>query len=202
MRERFACLAILLVGVIGSAAGASAQEDDEESPYRPGLIAEYSNPDSAAATRIDETIAFDWQDAAPDLRIPAGEFSATWRGRLWTQSPGVHRLAVYVHGQVSLKLDGKEVIAGDAAQPQWLVSPELDLPFDYHPLEVSYRRSGERGRLSLYWTGPNFVLEPIPQRYLFHDRTETSSQAFERGRQAWPLEESCSTELAFLFACR
>ena len=169
--------------VSGLVAARVAAQEDEESPYRPGLVATYSAGDAAAATRIDEAVAFDWAGASPDPRLPDGQFAATWRGRLWTQSPGAHRLAVFVQGQVSLKLDGKEIIAGTAPEPQWLVSSELDLPFDYHPLELTYRRTGDRGQLALFWTGPNFVLEPIPQRFLFHDRTESPSQAFERGRQ-------------------
>ena len=142
---------IALVFLVGSlfAAAAAAQKEDEESPYRPGLIATFAAGKPDAAIRIDETVSFDWADAAPDPRLPAGQFAATWRGRLWTQSSGTHRLAVFVQGQVSLKLDGKEVITGTAAEPRWLVSAELDLPFDYHPLEIAYHRTGERGRLAL-----------------------------------------------------
>src|SRR5438045_2608110 len=50
---------------------ASAQEDDEDSPYRPGLIVTYAAGDRSV-TRVDEVIAFDWQDAACDPRLRAG----------------------------------------------------------------------------------------------------------------------------------
>jgi hypothetical protein len=73
-------MALLLTAAVWLTTGVAAQDDDEESPYRPGLIATYSDGDSSA-TRIDESVAFDWQAAAPDPRLPAGEFNrGRWRG--------------------------------------------------------------------------------------------------------------------------
>ncbi|HEX5104200.1 MAG TPA: c-type cytochrome, partial [Pirellulaceae bacterium] len=162
---------------------AAAQDEDEESPYRSGFIATYSSGADQKAVRIDETVAFDWADAAPDSRLAAGPFSAVWSGRLWTQTPGVHRIAAYVQGRVSVTLAGNRIIEGSADQPQWLVSEPLELEFDRHPLEIAYERKGDGGRLALFWSGPNFVLEPIPERFLMHDRESSPSTDFERGRQ-------------------
>src|SRR5262245_38142188 len=77
----------------------SVAQDDEESPYRPGLVANYSSG-GISATRTDELLTFDWQDASPDPRLPAGEFTANWRGRLWTQTPGKYRLYCFAQGEV------------------------------------------------------------------------------------------------------
>jgi mono/diheme cytochrome c family protein len=164
------------------AAPVAAQEDQEDNPYRPGLVAAYS-AGQASASRIDEVIAFDWQDASADPRLPAGPFSGVWRGRLWTQSPGRHTLACYVLGQVELKLGGRVVLAGQADQPQWIVSQPLELPFDRHPIEITFRKTGSRAQLAIFWSGPDFGLEPIPARFLMHDRGASPSMAFERGRQ-------------------
>jgi mono/diheme cytochrome c family protein len=179
-------VAIVFTAAISCAlatAGFAQDFDDEESPRKPGLVATYTADGGRSATRIDETLAFDWQTAPPDERLPAGGFAAVWRGRLWSQTPGIHRLHVYVQGEVSVKLGGKEIVAGSCKEPQWFSSEPRDLPFDYHLLEIAYRKLGEQAHVALYWSGPNFVLEPVPERFLFHDRTESPTPAFERGRQ-------------------
>src|SRR5437763_775105 len=114
---------------IVAASLANGQEDAEDSPYRPGLIATYSAGDRSI-TRIDDVVAFDWQSAACDPRSPPGEFSADWRGRLWARGAGSYRLLCYAQGEVEVKLAGKTVVSGKSAQPQWLTSESLNLDFD------------------------------------------------------------------------
>ena len=82
-----------------------------------------------------------------------------------------------------MALAGKTVVTGRGEQPQWLASEPLDLEFDYHPLEVSFRKTEPRGQLALFWSGPDFRLEPVPAWALMHPREQQASTAFERGRQ-------------------
>src|SRR6188474_339201 len=112
--QRFSGSMILFASVL--AMSASAQEEDE-SPFLPGLVATYASGDSSA-TRTDEVIAFDWQAAAPDPRLASGDFKARWRGRLMTAPPGSYRLHCYVQGRVEIKLAGKTVVSGRAENPQ------------------------------------------------------------------------------------
>ncbi len=163
--------------------GAAAQDEAaEDNPFRTGLIATYS-AGGKTLTRLNETVAFDWQDAAPDPRLPAGEFAAVWRGRLWAQAPGRYQLFCFGQGAVEIKLAGAAVLSGQADQPGWLNSQPLELPFDRHELEISYRKTGPLGQLALFWTGPEFRLEPIAERFLLHERGKSPTAEFERGRQ-------------------
>ncbi|MBW8883383.1 MAG: c-type cytochrome, partial [Planctomycetia bacterium] len=91
--------------------------------------------------------------------------------------------ACYVQGEVTVTLAGKTVISGRAEQPKWLSSQPLELEFDYHPLEISFRRNQAKGQLALFWSGPDFRLEPLQERALVHERDKTPSIEFERGRQ-------------------
>src|SRR5438105_9111739 len=99
LRLLFSSLACCLF----AAAFAVAQEDAEDSPYKPGLIASYAAADKKAV-RTDEVIAFDWQNAACDPRLPAGEFTAAWRGRLWARGAGSYTIACYLQGEVAVKV--------------------------------------------------------------------------------------------------
>jgi hypothetical protein len=123
----------------------------------------------------------DW-NASPDPRLPAGEFAATWRGKLWTKSVGKHLLQCYAQGDVEIKLLGRTVIAGKASEPQWLTSEPIELEFGQHELEITFRKTGPRAQLALFWSGPDFRLEPIPERALLHDREGSPASEFERGR--------------------
>jgi mono/diheme cytochrome c family protein len=176
----FALQPLVLLAALGSPA--AGQEEDEQSPYRPGLAATYA-VGGKTATRTDEVLAFDWQDAACEERLPAGEFTATWRGRLWARGSGTYRLQCYVQGEVAIRIAGKQVISGEATEPRWLVSEPQELEFDDHPLEITFRKTQAKAQLALFWSGPDFQLEPVPARALVHEREQTPSAEFERGRQ-------------------
>src|SRR5262249_23295517 len=138
---------------------------------------------ATSVSRLDEAIAFDWQEAACDPRLPAGDFTAKWQGRLWARGAGTYRLQCFVPGGVTIKLAGKTVISGQMRQPEWLASEPLALDFDYHPLEISFRRTEPQAQLALFWSGPDFRLEPVPAWALVHEREKTIPSTFERGRQ-------------------
>jgi mono/diheme cytochrome c family protein len=179
---RFVVRGVIFLAALICVSDLRAQDEAEDSPYRPGLVAKYT-AGSTTAARTDEVIAFDWQAASCDARLPVGDFSAAWRGRLWARGAGQYHLHAFVQGQVTVKLADKTVLTGQSDEPKWLESQPLDLEFDHHPLEVTYQRGAKRGQLALFWSGPDFRLEPVPAWALVHDKADAPSTAFERGRQ-------------------
>ena len=176
----------LFLFISGCATFVLAQDeaDVEDSPYRSGLVARYAGDNGASAVRIDEAIAFQWQSAAPDPRLVPGTFTVTWTGRLLTQVPGSYALRVYAGGgRFSLKLAGKLLIKGEAQEPKWFAAEPVEFAFGYQPLEITFEKTAEAPQIALFWSGPNFVLEPVPERFLFHDREGAPSSDFERGRR-------------------
>lgn len=157
-----------------------AQEEDEEEPFRPGLIAEYSDRSQHSFRRLDEAIVFHWGNAAPDRRISAENFDVRWHGRIFAQGAGEYRLAVHARGEVEVKLAGKVVISRQEAEG-WVFSRPVILEFDRHELEVRFRKTKGPAHVSLYWSGPQFQLEPVPTRFLLHDRKEVVTISYERG---------------------
>jgi len=162
---------------------ALAAEEDEENPYRPGLIARYQGADGKTAVRLEDSLSLVWDDRSPDRRIASGPFSATFEGRLWTQAPGTYRLHVYAAGKVRLKLGKRVLVDAHLAEPGWLAAEPVELEFGFQPLVVEYRRQNEPARISLYWEGPQFGFEPVAGRWLLHDREQTPSAGFERGAE-------------------
>lgn len=176
------CLSLLAAGAIASPLFGQADEED----LREGLVASYRHEDGdgqgLVAHRVDRRLAFDWGRGAPDPRLPAGSFHAQWRGYLMSQATGQYRLHAYLQGDVTVKLAGQTVLRQRTGAPAWRASEPLELPFDWHPLEIDFKSDGNGdARLSLFWSGPGFGLEPISPARLFHEPAETPAEGFERG---------------------
>ncbi len=145
---------------------APPDEDDEE--FRPGLVAEY-RAGERAVTRIDPDVAFAWDEAAPDARLSAERFEATWRGLVLIRLEAKHRLHAFVQGEVTVELDGRRVLHGSAKQPQWISGDEFVPGFAERPLVVTFRKTEPAAQLKLFWSSDAFGLEPLPPELLFHD---------------------------------
>jgi mono/diheme cytochrome c family protein len=171
---------LMALAALGSSALLCAQEHDEEDPFLSGLIAKYSDSAQHSFRRRDEAIAFHWNENAPDSRIAADHFEVYWRGKLYAQGAGEYRLAVHVSGEVEIKLAGKVAIPKQKASG-WVFSELIALEFDRHELEVRFRKTKNPAHVSLYWSGPQFGLEPVSPRHLVHDKKESFQNLYERG---------------------
>jgi mono/diheme cytochrome c family protein len=161
----------------------SADEEEEPSPFRGGVIARYTGTDGVARVRLEDEIAFAWGAEPPERRVPPGPFSAEFSGYLDVRAPGQYRLHVFAAGAVRLKFNGAVLIDATSREPSWLDSEPIELPFGELPLEVQYRRGDEPARLALFWQGPQFELEPIAARWLLHDAKQSPDDAFDRGAE-------------------
>lgn len=161
---------LLLVLASLSAHAIWAQEIDDEEPaeFLPGLMASYRWQDHSERS-LDEDILFDWRQIPPLTQIaPASDFSVIWKGQLQARENGQFQLSLLACGSVKVMLAGKEIISGDSTEDRWYRSGPLDLRFGYHDLQVEFARTNGKPRVSLFWSGPTFALEPISSRSFFH----------------------------------
>ncbi|HWC91402.1 MAG TPA: PA14 domain-containing protein, partial [Pirellulales bacterium] len=169
--------------MLAAPALAADDDDDDELPdYRPGLVATYSAADEKPIVRRDNDVQFVWRGASPDPRIAPGPFKARWQGRLFTMSPGKYQLHVYVQGKVRLRIANQHVFDQTLETPRWIASEPLTLEYGYHPLELDFEKTGPEARIGLYWSGPQFQLEPLTERNLVHEPGHAPDESFERGR--------------------
>ncbi|HWB09937.1 MAG TPA: c-type cytochrome [Pirellulales bacterium] len=187
MPGRFWLCILLSASLLALGTRSFAAEDDEEEEepqLLPGLVARYSTAD-AECVRRDDALQFVWRDRSPDERLRPGDFSARWEGQLLVVSPGKHRFYVYAVGEVSLTIDGRRIVAGSSQMAQWFDSATVDLEFGHHKIAFSFRKTSDQSRLGLYWSGPQFDLEPMPGRLLFHEPSNDPDDRFERGAELW-----------------
>ena len=166
-----------------------AQDDDD---FRPGLIAEYRSGETRIE-RVDADVAFAWENASPDQRLPAAPFEATWRGFVLIRLEAKHRLHAFVQGEVSIELDGQRVLHGSAKQPQWISGDEFVPGFGERPLVVTFRKTEKTAQLKLFWSSDVFNLEPLPPELLFHDASSFNPNANGVGANVKPTPKRDST---------
>ena len=174
---------LLVVGLLRvMAAGvACAQDDEEELEFRPGLIATFAAGD-LKHERVDEDVQFVWSDGRLDSRLPVKSTSqGRWHGRLFTIVPGFYQLQVYANGKVRVELLGQAILDATSTEPRWHVCKPVETSYGYHPLTIEYTPPAENARLGLYWLGPQFQLEPVPDRHLFHEPAKTPTSKYREG---------------------
>ncbi len=182
--RRFFLLLILAFGWLETlpALGYTQEVADEDEPFLPGLIATYRDAQGRTATRLDFQLAFRWGELPPDPRLTAGEFRVSWQGNLLTTSRGDYRFFVFGCGEVEIKIASRVAIGRQTLRNGWVSSLAVTLTADYHELELAFRRTEKDACLMLLWSGPDFGLEPIPARFLYHPRQKSVEGDFERGR--------------------
>jgi len=182
---------------LSAAAAQDASDEEEADQLAPGLVAEYSadgappaHVDARVDARVDAAVNFVWRENAhdqpPDPGVPSGPFSAHWQGQLRVLAAGAYRFCVYAGGgNVELSVNGKRILQAKAGAARWLLAEPLELEFGEVPIDVRFRNTSGTARLGLYWAGPQFVLEPVPETALFHDPATTPphSRALEDGRK-------------------
>jgi len=96
-----------------------------------GLLGEYfAGEDREGAprlVRVDPTVNFHWELAAPAPGLPDDHFSVRWTGKLTPPKSGLHMLAVRSDDGARLYLDGKLVVDNWGSHPPTLKSVEVEL---------------------------------------------------------------------------
>ncbi len=179
MRHAILALTIALSCLFGSASSLLAQFEED---FGHGLITKIQGIDGSNCVRIDPTISFNWNKQSPDLRISDGKFRARWDGLLLSRTSGEYTLYAHVCGRVSIMLEGEVVLEADTQTPQWVTGKPLDMKFAWHPFQVEFAKTQPDAELRLFWSGPDFPLEPIPADYFYHDIDQTIEQTFNDGQ--------------------
>jgi mono/diheme cytochrome c family protein len=182
-RRPAAIVAVLALAALVWPNSTAAGDDEDENPYRPGIVAVYRGVGGAEHSALEDEIAFDWGEGPPDRRLSAGPFAVTFTGRLLVQTPGTYRLHVFAAGAVHVDVAGNVLIDGKSPEPAWIDGKPIELEFGYHPIAVRYRHINEPARLALFWQGPQFELEPLAARWLYHESANTPSHTFADGRR-------------------
>ncbi len=169
------CLAVVIPVV------AHGQEEDED--YRKGLVVRYEQSGRPPVTTVVSRPLVVRDGLAPDSRLADGlGFRAEWSGLLETDGEGKYRFSAFVCGQLEIRLGDRVVLSGKRATSGWLIGPQLTLPYDWLECRITYRAPAQGAELRLFWEGPDFSLEPLPERVFSHAVEDSVDDLFAQGR--------------------
>lgn len=162
---------------------ALAQFDGDE--LTRGLLARYSAGERTVE-RVDAAVSHVWDSAAPDPRLPTGEFDADWTGTLLIRQPGTYQFHAYLQGSVSVEVDGEQVLSDVRSNSGWVSGPGVEVDFGEKQLHVTFRKTAEEASVRLFWSSDQFHLEPIPTYLLYHEDSPEEARLAAAGR--WEFE--------------
>jgi len=167
---------------IAAFSNAQAGFDSEEGELTAGLVARYSAGDVSVA-RIDPDVQFVWRHEMPDRRLPVGPFSVQWTGQILARAESTYRFHLYLEGNGTVTLDGREILRGERSQAGWVVSDEVPLEGGEHPIEIHFAGPAPGGTVRLFWASEAFPLEPVSAPLLFHEGGDAGASQIERGEE-------------------
>lgn len=170
---QFNRLLVLLAFINSFIVGGSACLRADEADMRPGLLCVISNG-PRSVTRIDRRLNFDWTDSLIESRL-ADVKSLTWSGNLLVRSGGPHTFHAQVSGSLAISVDDKIVFLAEGTNV-FASGNEVDLTTGDHRIQIEFQTSLKQPdarplddfRMQLFWSSPEFTLEPLPADVLTH----------------------------------
>lgn len=166
----------LLVSISNSLA-----QDNDDEDFSPGLSATYTASGNTIH-RVDDDVAFVWEDDSPDPRLPQGLFQVDWEGSLLVREPGEYRFSAFLQGRVTVRVGDRVLLSGERGTAGWLTGEPQSLEFGELPLQVQFAKTEATAEIKLYWSAGHFQREPIPGHLLFRQNSHPTSQLIESGR--------------------
>jgi len=165
-------LAVLFGLVVGMRLGPKAREAPDSAPAPPqagnapalskgqrGFEATfYKDRDlgQAAATRTDQSIAFDWASDAPPELAQADEFSVRWVARLHIAERGTYTFYLTSDDGSRLFVDGKLIVDNWEDHAERTRDAALELEPGAHKLRVEYYDHVAVAMVRLEWSSSRF----------------------------------------------
>ena len=139
----------------------------------PGLLCVVSNGQHSV-TRIDRRLSFDWTDSLIESRV-ADVQSVTWSGNLLVRTGGRHTFHAQVSGGVTVSVDEHVVFSAEGANV-FASGTAVDLAAGDHRIQVEFQTTLKHpdgkvpadSKMQLFWSSPDFTLEPLPADALTH----------------------------------
>jgi mono/diheme cytochrome c family protein len=131
-------------------------------------------------------------DTETSLLSSASSLHAVWTGQLEAVHEGEYQLAAVHHGRLRLQFGDRLVLVAEPVQIankgggrelNWSESKPWSFTPGWHPMQLEYEGSLSDAQLTLFWRGPGFDWEVIPQRHFANESSSTGE--VEHGRELY-----------------
>ncbi|MFC1757960.1 c-type cytochrome [Planctomycetota bacterium] len=151
-QTRSTLLSLAIVFSLLASTYAQDENDDSASvDFRPGLLAEYASGNASVRQVVP----------VASLNDSPKNMTVRWTGRLFVRYGNRFEFSSYGCGDVTFKINSKQVLSGKNATTGWYEPATIDLDYGWHPVEIVYRTNGGDCRFGIYWSCDQFQIEPI-----------------------------------------
>jgi len=137
-----------------------------ETDGQPGLNAEYFSTvqlaGTAATTRVDPTVNFEWNNVSPAPGVPPAYYSIRWTGVLVAPVDGDYRLGMASDGGARLFLDNKLLVEDWEPHSSRAITSVVHLQAGHaYPIKLEYFHQAWENTIALLWLPPNLEQEAV-----------------------------------------
>jgi hypothetical protein len=149
-----------------------APAPDAGTPATNGLLGSYfSNrtlTGTPTLTRVDPTVDFSWNNAAPDPRLPADNFSVRWTGQVQAQKTETYTFSTSTDDGARLWVNGQLLVDNWTDHKQtWNSGTIALIAGQRYDLKMEYYEHNGGAVAKLWWQSPTTTFAAIPQSALF-----------------------------------
>jgi beta-glucosidase len=131
-----------------------------------GLTAEFFRnvrlDGAVAATRVDPTLDFEWNNVSPAPNVPAEYYSVRWSGELVPPADGEYRLGASSDGGYRLYFDNKLLIDDWAPHGERALTVDVHLQAGHaYPIKLEYYHYSWESAVRLLWLPPHLLEEAV-----------------------------------------
>ena len=96
------------------------------------------------------------------------KYGVRYDGQLQIDTPGTYEFYVVSNDGSRLDIDGVTVVDNDGLHGAIEKQGELTLQAGLHPIRLDYFQKAGSEALQVFWSGPNFSKQLLPDSQLFH----------------------------------
>ncbi|MEZ6035606.1 MAG: c-type cytochrome [Planctomycetaceae bacterium] len=161
---------ILTTSAIAALPTMAAADEDSVRPGLHGVVSDGQH----SVSRIDRRLNFDWTASQIETRLKDAQ-SLKWSGNLLVRTGGPHTFYAQVTGTLKIVIDGNSALIAEG-ENHFATGTAIDLAAGEHQIQVEFRAPQQRSAgnvmddltLQLFWSSPEFTLEPLPADVLTH----------------------------------
>ena len=163
----FRCVGLCLGWLLHAACAVAVLQESDPEEARAGLRLLTTGSEGSFAAVVGRP-AFRAAGALPEVRLADG-VRQEYAGNLLVRNPGRIRFSAQLSGRLELLVDGRSVLSGESAG-LLLAGEPVELSGGDHEVQIRYwRTAGAAGaELSIFWSGEDFTLEPLPADVFSH----------------------------------
>jgi mono/diheme cytochrome c family protein len=160
---------LMVVGCLVACLHSVQAQEVKRADLKPGLVFTSTDTSGFTVTRLEPAVGLTLNKGEAAHPSSDGGATFTWTGYQQIVTAGKYTFEATLAGEVSYKLDGKELLGGTArGEAKTLTGNEVELKPGIYPVEVKLYRLDHAVRFQLRWVGPRFRNEPIPSVFFGH----------------------------------